>query len=237
MRELSLFTGAGGGLLGTKLLGWTPIGYVENNEYCQRVIAQRIEDGFLEDAPIFGDIRAFLGEGYAASYTGMVDVVTAGFPCQGWSTAARGRQSTKRDLWPETLRCIEIIKPGKILLENVSGKAIRRAKLDLEKTGFLCKRAAISSAALGAADNRKREWLLAHANGNGQPPCSEYEEMASVCCLPRLDAWDEEPSEYLGMDARVANRVDRLKALGNGQVPAVVRAVWGLLGGCYVPVN
>jgi len=30
--ELSLFSGAGGGLLGTKLLGWICIGYVEINE-------------------------------------------------------------------------------------------------------------------------------------------------------------------------------------------------------------
>ena len=28
MRELSLFTGAGGGILGSKLLGWTTVGLV-----------------------------------------------------------------------------------------------------------------------------------------------------------------------------------------------------------------
>ena len=87
MKELSLFSGAGGGVLGTKLLGWEAIGYVEYNEYCQQVIAQRIEDGFLDEAPIFSDVRAFLSEGYAESYQGMVDVVTAGFPCQPFSIA------------------------------------------------------------------------------------------------------------------------------------------------------
>ena len=40
-RELSLFTGAGGGLLGTRLLGWETIGYVEIDEYCQRVLRAR----------------------------------------------------------------------------------------------------------------------------------------------------------------------------------------------------
>jgi hypothetical protein len=29
----------------------------------------------------------------------------------------------------------------------------------------------------------------------------------------------------------VANRVDRLKAIGNGQVPIVVKTVWELLSG------
>lgn len=58
--ELSLFTGSGGGLLGTKQLGFTPCGYVEWNEHCQKVIKQRIVDGVLEDAPVFGDIGAFI---------------------------------------------------------------------------------------------------------------------------------------------------------------------------------
>ena len=52
MKELSLFSGAGGGILGTKLLGWETIGYVEYNEYCQRVIAQRIKDEWLMGWPI-----------------------------------------------------------------------------------------------------------------------------------------------------------------------------------------
>lgn len=89
MNELSLFTGAGGGLLGTHLLGWKAIGYVEFNEYCQRVIAQRIADGILPNAPIFGDIRTFISEGYAAAYTGLVDCLSGGFPCQPFSTAGR----------------------------------------------------------------------------------------------------------------------------------------------------
>jgi site-specific DNA-cytosine methylase len=67
LRELSLFTGAGGGVLGTHhLLGWETIGYVEWNEYCQRVIAQRIEDGHLSRAPIFTDVREFVQSGAAA---------------------------------------------------------------------------------------------------------------------------------------------------------------------------
>src|SRR3990167_11417581 len=90
MRELSLFSGAGGGLLGSKLLGWNCVGYVESNEYCQKVLRQRIADGFLDAAPIFGDIRKFISEGYAASYQGMVDVVTAGFPCQPFSISGKG---------------------------------------------------------------------------------------------------------------------------------------------------
>ncbi len=90
MRELSLFTGAGGGLLGTKLLGWEHIGYVEINDYCQEIIRQRIKDGILDEAPIFGDIKTFISEGYADAYKGMVDAITGGFPCQDISSAGPG---------------------------------------------------------------------------------------------------------------------------------------------------
>jgi site-specific DNA-cytosine methylase len=62
MNELSLFTGAGGGVYGTKLLGHRIVGYVEWDKYCQQVISARIRDGIFDDAPIFGDIRAFTKE-------------------------------------------------------------------------------------------------------------------------------------------------------------------------------
>lgn len=58
MNELSLFTGAGGGIWGSKLLGWRTIGYVEKEPYCQKVIQARIRDGFFDDAPIIDDVRS-----------------------------------------------------------------------------------------------------------------------------------------------------------------------------------
>jgi len=62
MNHLSLFTGAGGGELGALLLGWKTIGYVEIDDYCQQVLAQRIKDGILHSAPIFTDIKALTKE-------------------------------------------------------------------------------------------------------------------------------------------------------------------------------
>ena len=74
MNELSLFTGIGGGILGTMLLGWNHIGYVEWDKYCCRVLEQRIKDGILDDSPIWNiDIREF-NKRYAEKYRGLVDV-------------------------------------------------------------------------------------------------------------------------------------------------------------------
>jgi DNA (cytosine-5)-methyltransferase 1 len=122
MHELSLFTGAGGGLLASHLLGWTPIGYVEWDDYCQRVIAARIRDGLLAPAPIFGDVRAFVSEGYAAAYQGMVDVVSGGFPCQPFSVAGkRAGADDERNMWPATIAVARITRPKFLFFENVPG--------------------------------------------------------------------------------------------------------------------
>lgn len=45
-------------------------------------------------------------------------------------------------------------------------------------------------------------------------------------------SWSVEPVLY-GMDARLAHRVDRLRATGNGQVPIVAATAWHLLRGGF----
>lgn len=170
VRELSLFSGAGGGLLGTHLLGWRPVGYVEIDDYCQRVIAARIRDGILPEAPIFGDIRAFISDGFAASYQGLVDVVTAGFPCQPFSIAGRRQgEMDDRNMWPATLDVLRIVRPQWALLENVPGLLATRyfgaILSDLAEAGFDARWEIISAAEAGAPHLRKRLWIVANAQG------------------------------------------------------------------------
>lgn len=177
MRELSLFTGAGGGVLGTHLLGFQCLGYVEYEKYCQKIIAQRIKDGIFNEAPIFGDIRTFVSEGYAKSYQGMVDVVSAGFPCQPFSVAGKREASNdERDMWPATLDVIKAVQPRFCFLENVPGLlsatvddtagrsihyfgAILR---DLAESGYDAKWCVLGADDVGAPHHRKRLWVLAY---------------------------------------------------------------------------
>lgn len=268
MYELSLFTGAGGGLLGTHLLGWTPVGYVEWNDYCQRIIAARIADGILPNAPIFGNIKTFIGSGYAASYTGLVDVVTGGFPCQPFSVAGkRAGADDERNMWPETINTIRIVRPKYCLLENVPGiisSGYFGAILgDLAESGFDVRWRVLSAAELGAPHKRDRLWIVAnatgegggrlpiqqgrsqqksaYANGSGQdvanatgkrchggilPPPGECP--AGRASVEGNHPWAIEP-DVGRISNGVAFRVDRLTAIGNGQVPAVARTAWELL--------
>lgn len=223
MRELSLFTGAGGGLLASHLLEWRPIGYVESNDYCQRVIAARIRDGILPDAPIFGDIRAFNSDGYADSYSGMVDVLSAGFPCQPYSAAARGRNRADT-VWVQTSLTIKKVRPRLLFLENVSRRAIERASKSVRCLGYRCKAMRLSAKDLGADHTRARYWLAAHAHDQGELLRTIDAEMAqrpSFC----PSVWSAYPDESRMADG-VADRVERLVATGNGQVPLVAATAW-----------
>jgi len=226
MRELSLFSGAGGGLLGTKLLGWRHCGYVEYNEYCQKVIAQRIKDGILDEAPIFGDIRTFLSEGYAESYQGMVDVITAGFPCQPYSTAARGR-NPQDTMWEMAKTVVKTVRPIFIFCENVSRKAISMAEMDLRAMGYIARKIPLCASDLGADHERRRFWLGAYSNHESKLFSEINAEMAK---LPPLcpGIWTTEPNKPR-ISNGVAYRLEQFRAIGNGQVPAVVRAAWRIL--------
>ena len=173
MNSLSLFSGAGGGLLAEKyILNWRSIGYVEYNTYCQKVIAQRIKDGFLDEAPIFGDINGFIESGAAKKYKGFVDVVTGGFPCQPFSVAGKRKaQDDSRNLWPQTLTVLCDVRPRFALLENVPGLLsvngggyFAQILADLAESGFDARWCVLGADDVGAPHRRKRLWIVAHSS-------------------------------------------------------------------------
>jgi DNA (cytosine-5)-methyltransferase 1 len=169
MRELSLFTGAGGGVYGSILLGHRVMGYVENDPHCQRVIAQRIADGIFDRAPIFGDIRAFSAEGYARSYRGMVDLVSGGFPCQPFSVVGkRAGKDDARNMWPATLDTVRAIRPRWCFFENVPGLVssgyFGEILGGLAALGFDAEWTVLGADDCGAPHRRKRLWILAYSN-------------------------------------------------------------------------
>lgn len=169
MNEVSLFTGAGGGILGTKLLGWKTIGYVEWNGYCQQLIRQRIDDGILDEAPIFGDIKTFISSGCAELYEGCTDVLSAGFNCQPYSTAGKQKAGAdERDMWPDTAECIRLIKPPLVWLENVPGLIstgyIFNVLDKLIELGYsVLPPLRLGAGDIGALHPRERIWILAYA--------------------------------------------------------------------------
>ena len=286
--ELSLFSGAGGGLLATKhLLGWQTVCYVEWDKYAVECLKARIRDGYLDDAPIWDDAFSFDGK----LWRGLVDIVTAGFPCQPFSLAGKGlAENDPRNGWPAVIRILREVRPRFALLENVAGlltkSYIRRIYSDLAEAGFDVEQDCITAAEIGANHKRERLWLVANANSrtNGKQYGDEEarrdiqakdidvantesqrergisiqsgrsleastdiawkgKAMAhttngrkwkhSITCGtqgPQFESvqpswWAVEPELGRVADG-VAYWVDRLRAIGNGQVPAVVREAW-----------
>ena len=215
MNELALFAGAGGGLLASNLLGHNIVCAVERDEFCQHVLVQRQNDRILQPFPIWDDICTFDGR----PWKGTVDLVSGGFPCQAFSSAARGRNIAEKDLWGEMRRVIREVRPRLVFAENVSEKAILQAQNDLLQDGYNSKYLKLSAKDLGADHERDRFWLLAYTDYYCQLRSAKYAEAQELPEL-RNSVWETFSGELRVSDG-VAFRMDRLKALGNGQVPLV----------------
>lgn len=244
MRHLSLFSGAGGELLASKyFLNWRTVGYVEWNNYRQQVLRERITEGLLHEAPIFGDIDTFISEGFAESYSGLVDVITAGFPCQGWSAIGKhGGESDARNKWPQTRDAIRIIRPRYIQLENspniMSKGFIFQIIEDLASLGYVGRATRLSGLHVGAHSKRERMWLKAELSDSitrrlqGRNDfIKEWEaKNRSIQALGknivRMDLPD--PGAFRA-DHGNSRRVDRTQAVGDMQIPAVAATAWKIL--------
>lgn len=222
MNELALFAGAGGGILGGAMLGWRTVCAVEWNPYAACVLAQRQNDGLLPPFPIWDDVRTFDGR----AWRGSVDVVSGGFPCQPFSTAARGANNAE-DLWPEMRRVVADVAPGCVFAENVAARAINHAADDLEKMGYKTAAISLSARDVGADHIRERYWLLAYADSYRELLRSKYAEMAE-CPSIQSGVWLREPRIPRMADG-LASRVDRVVATGNGQIPLVAANAWRCL--------
>jgi DNA (cytosine-5)-methyltransferase 1 len=259
MRELALFAGAGGGILGGKLLGWRTVCAVEWEPYPISVLVQRQNEGILPPFPIWDDVRTFDG----TAWRGFVDVVSGGFPCQDISSAGKGAgiNGERSSMWYHMLRIINEVQPRFCFIENsphLRTKGLVTVLQGLAEAGYDAVWDVISAEDCGANHERKRMWIVAtNSNMHGQPICTidaETQRLSKSKGLreeevphsnlsqrkrgwvsgrgeqeypnPGLGAWWETPPNVYRMDDGVAFGMDRLKAIGNGQVPIVAATAW-----------
>ena len=223
MNELHLFAGCGGGILGGILLGHTCICAVEIEEYRRNVLLQRQRDGMLPRFPIWDDVRTFDGK----PWRGKVDCICGGFPCQDISSAnpnAVGITGAKSGLWKEYKRIISEIKPTLVFIENSPNLRLRGLDVvleDLAEVGYDATWDIFSAAASGADHIRKRMFILAYSNQTqlqgGSISGRVYQEHSNSC---RTNWWENQSRLERVADG-MANRVERLEAIGDGQVPIV----------------
>lgn len=267
MRELALFAGAGGGILGGHLLGWRTVCAVERDRFAASILAQRQNDGALYPFPIWDDVCTFDG----FPWRGIVDVVSGGFPCQDISVAGNGAglSGERSGLWREFARIIREVQPRFAFVENSPALATRGLDTvlgDLAAMGFNAEWGVFGADDVGAPHRRKRMWIVGMANadrfrqqqpqgsqplergrvGNGgeKSDVSNAESGGREADRLAIGAGPQRPGLVVGggdpwragdpggvnrgtqpavgrMANGVAYRVDRLRAIGNGQVPLV----------------
>ena len=164
LRELALFAGAGGGILGGHLLGWRTVCAVERDAYAAAVLCQRQNDGLLPPFPVWSDVSTF--NGYP--WQGIVEVISGGFPCQDISVAGKGAGITgsRSGLWKEFARIIGEVRPRYVFVENspvLTSRGLDVVLGDLAALGFAAEWGVLSAADVGAPYKRERMWIVAHA--------------------------------------------------------------------------
>jgi DNA (cytosine-5)-methyltransferase 1 len=250
VKFLSLFAGIGGFDLGLEHAGMQPVGQVEINPFCQRVLAHH-----WPNVKRMGDIKNVKGTEF-----GEVDLVCGGVPCQPASTAGKRRGTADdRWLWPEAFRLVRVIQPRWCLFENVrgitsleSGVVFDSLLTELETYGYEVQSFCVPACAVDAPHRRDRVWIIAYnaksthrQNITGEKERQVQQSGIGIVTADVADADNSgfkkqcgtEPRESLQSQfacrwfpepdvGRVANgvpgRVDRLRSLGNAVVPQIV---------------
>lgn len=164
---MALCAGIGGLELGLEIAlpEYRCVCYVEREAYPAAILVSRLAEGILDEAPIWDDLETFDGR----PWRGRVDIISAGFPCQPWSSAGR-RNGTddERWLWPEISRVVREVEPRWVFLENVPrlvDGGLAEVLRDLALCGFNAEWNLFSAAETGAPHLRERLFILAHTDG------------------------------------------------------------------------
>jgi len=247
MNELALFAGAGGGILGGRLLGWRTVCAVEWEQSAASILAARQNDGSLETFPIWSDVCTFDGN----PWRGIVDVVSGGFPCQDISAAGKGAgiDGERSGLWSEMARIVGEVRPKFVWVENspmLISRGLALVISDLAKMGYASRWGIVGADDANSPHQRKRCWVLAYSDSyrlekerNNKLLCKQTNNKGHtghVASVRRqtLPVWSEKPqteTSYCGVADGLANRMDRLKAAGNGQCPQSMEIAFKLLSG------
>lgn len=241
INELALFAGAGGGILAGTLLGWRTVCAVEREPYSASVLVTRQNDGILDPFPIWDDVCTFDGK----PWRGIVDVVSGGFPCQDISNAGKceGIEGERSGLWYEMARIVGEVMPRFVFVENSSMLTIRggtRVIADLAALGYSARWGVMGGFSAGACINGERMWIVATKADKFTMERLQIEDQiadASASSKRQFDramgtaVSDSYHAEHYRDSDAVACGMDRIKAIGNGQMPRVAARAFRILAG------
>ena len=136
--------------------------HVERECAAVEILLARMQEGALDEAPIWDDLCTFDGR----TWRGRVDLVAAGFPCQPVSIAGKRRGTADhRWLWDDVWRITRDVDARLLFVENVSG-LLGRQTFDLvlgslAASGWSAEWDCVPASSVGAPHERDRVFLLA----------------------------------------------------------------------------
>ncbi len=155
MKAASLCAGIGGADLALEAHGHEIAWHAEYDAAPSKVLAAR-----WPGVPNVGDITT-------ADWGAMepVDIISAGYPCQPFSTAGRRQGTTdERHIWPFVRDAIGALRPRYVFLENVEGHRSLGGAIviaDLARLGYMSGWGLLGSADIGGCHRRRRLWIVA----------------------------------------------------------------------------
>jgi len=196
--HLSLCSGYEGIGLGLRrvLPNLREIAYVEREGFPVANLVAKIEEGKLDAAPVYTDVKTFpYGE-----FRGCVDILSGGFPCQPFSAAGkRNGVEDPRHLFPYIADGIRECQPRIVFLENVQGilscttgdgePVLQYVLRTLEEMGYRATAGIFSAEEVGAPHQRKRVFILGYSQHNG---CASLKELRGD--EEASDQWTKEES-------------------------------------------
>jgi len=244
---LAICSGVGGLELGLHLaLGesYRTVCHIEREAFAAATLVARMEEKAMDKAPIWDDIATFDG----GAWRGRINLISAGYPCQPFSFCgmARGTKD-KRHLWPHVARIISEVEPQRVFLENVAGHVVLGLNTvlgELTNIGYDAVWSTFSACEVGAPHMRQRLFVMADSrrifrsrvcnssNGSiigkekkrhGKTPVGKSNRLISALGLTDSvrGHWTSESCVGRTAPDGLADRLDRIRACGNGVVPVV----------------
>ena len=100
-----------------------------------------------------------------------IDILTAGYPCQPFSTAGQRKGlEDERHIWPYIKEIISTLQPKRVILENVRGHltlGFKEVLKDLTEIGYDARWAIVRASDVGAPHQRARLFVVAWHTDNG----------------------------------------------------------------------
>jgi len=209
LRALDLFSGIGGITYGLRGIV-SPVVYVEKNKAAREFLKQK-----HPDIPVFEDVCTF----DATELKGKIDIITAGWPCTGFSTAGKntGFAHHASGLFTEIIRITKECEPDYLFLENshVLNKVENTTVIinAFDTLGYDCKYFTCRATIVGAPHQRHRWFCIVTRNGVSND--------IYVPCIETFDWSSGEPEKQIKTNTDTNKFI--ISVVGNAVVPDQVR--------------